>query len=97
MNDLADAFIETGRLPSHEEKILTQPFYQGEEGGIWIPRKGINKQPKLYFYFQPASRESNNKNGVLIAAMIESDRNEINFGPEVSDLNILKVFAKSQN
>lgn len=93
VGELADEFLNSGKLPTNDEKIAKQELFSGQEGGIWMPKEGVNKEPRFYHYFEPNPTIAQGY-GALVMGLIEMDRGKINFGPVVTDENILSVFSK---
>ena len=48
MNDLADQYQANGTIPDYHYRF-THEILAGGEGGLWLPKPGSSKPPRLFF------------------------------------------------
>jgi hypothetical protein len=59
-----------------EEYLKTHQSKHGLDGGLWLPKPGVDAEPKLFFVWDPTGTPSA---GVLIDAIVASGKGEVHF------------------
>ncbi len=99
MNEQANKYLSEGVMPPFEERYKQLPPYAGGVGGIWIPKQGVNTDPKLFFEL----RNTGLLNQFGIVALVIKDITEKSFiyipysseNEFISGLNIVAGKAES--
>jgi len=49
VNARAEEYLSTGKVQSYEKRRLAHENYGGGRGGLWLPRQGVGKEPRLFY------------------------------------------------
>lgn len=85
-------YLKNGEMTPFNERNAPQFTMAGGEGGIWLPKEGINKAPKLFYVLHNTADGSvGGITGMAIVQMSEGAFGYVPYGDEKALVKTLKI------
>jgi hypothetical protein len=86
----AEKYLETGYITPFVERNVAQNTSAGGQGGLWLPKAGVKKEPRL-FYTLHNTRSAVGLTEQAIMSMTEDSFAYIPFGAEMNFINAIEI------
>jgi hypothetical protein len=85
----AEKYLNTGEITPFSERNAPQLTMSGGEGGIWLPKEGIDKTPKLFYVLHNTSDGS--VAGITGMAIVEMTEGAFTYWPYDDGKELIKT------
>jgi hypothetical protein len=84
----ADKYLENGFITPFAERNVPQLTSAGGEGGIWLPKPGVKKEPKLFYKLHNTNDGS--FGGITGMALVNMSENALAYVPYDEEKEFIK-------